>query len=145
MDYYEVLQVSRSASPAEIKQAYHRALLIAHPDKHYSRPTPFALPPIDLDLIRLAYITLSSASLRAEYDKRAVQLNAASTGPRPAHILSLEELEEGTGNLSGTWSYPCRCGGQFRLCDEDMEKGQHFIGCGSCSEVVWVGYELAEE
>ena len=26
-----------------------------------------------------------------------------------------------------------------------MERGQHLVGCSSCSEVIWVGYELADE
>jgi len=60
-------------------------------------------------------------------------------GPRPAQIVSLEEFEE-QDNIS--WCYECRCGGTYRIREDDLERGQHLVGCGSCSEVVWVGYEL---
>ena len=42
------------------------------------------------------------------------------------------------------WTYGCRCGGLYVITEDDMEAGQHLVGCISCSEVLWVGYELAE-
>ena len=33
-DYYDLLAVPASASAADVKAAYHRALLASHPDKH---------------------------------------------------------------------------------------------------------------
>jgi diphthamide biosynthesis protein 4 len=66
-------------------------------------------------------------------------------GPRPAQIVSLEEFKEEeatTGIVS--WYYECRCGGGYRISEQNLERGQHLLGCGNCSEVVWVGYELAE-
>lgn len=141
-EYYEVLRLPRSASPAEIKQAYHRALLASHPDKRtVGSPAAASVLP-DLDLLRAAYTTLSSHALRAEYDKETTVVGGAPAGPRPAQALSLEEFDE---EHEGTWTHACRCGGTYRLREADMERGQHLVGCSSCSEVVWVGYELAEE
>lgn len=140
IDFYGLLGVDRSASTNEIKQAYHRALLIFHPDKYRPATQPSSLPSIDIDTLRLAYATLSSATSRAEYDRRAVQ---EKSGPRPAHVLSLEEFTEDQEAL--LWTHSCRCGGVYRIAEVQMERGQHLIGCGDCSEVVWVGYELAKE
>lgn len=70
---------------------------------------------------------------------------SASTGPRPAQVISLEEFKEVPDNVSedeGVWQYQCRCGGMYRITSSDMDKGHHLVGCDSCSEVVWVGYEL---
>lgn len=68
------------------------------------------------------------------------------SGPRPAQVVSLEEFDEveGRGEDSGEWTYGCRCGGTYRITEADMEKGQHVVGCSSCSEVVWVGYEAVD-
>ena len=38
-DYYAILSISSNASPSEVKAAYHRALLVYHPDKQHGRPT----------------------------------------------------------------------------------------------------------
>lgn len=140
VDYYHLLSVSRSASAAEIKAAYHRALLVLHPDKQAFSKTAKSNTFVDIASIKDAYITLSSPNLRARYDSELQE--SAPKGPRPAQIVSLEEFdEEATG--SSVLRYGCRCGGFYKITEEDMEKGYHLVGCGSCSEVVWVGYELA--
>lgn len=76
-------------------------------------------------------------------------------GPRPAQVISLEDFEEGghsnhggsgiEGDGESAWHHGCRCGGIYIITGEDMEKGHHIVGCNSCSEVVWVGYELRED
>lgn len=149
-DYYQLLSVSRSASAAEIKVAYHRALLIFHPDKQPSSTTASKPPTTtypsfaDIASIKDAYSTLSSHHLRARYDAQ-LQDQSESLRPRPAQVISLEEFDEQNATTdSVSWRYMCRCGGTYRISEEDMEKGQHLVGCSSCSEVVWVGYELVE-
>lgn len=42
------------------------------------------------------------------------------------------------------WAYSCRCGGTYKIGERELERGVHLAGCGSCSEVVWVGYEVME-
>jgi len=65
-------------------------------------------------------------------------------GPRPAQVISLEEFEEQEATIdSVSWNHKCRCGGTYQISDDDMEKGQHLVSCCSCSEVIWVGYEMA--
>ena len=99
---------------------------------------------VDIALFKDAYTTLSSPHLRAQYDEKfSQQIDVA--GPRPAQVVSLEDFEEEEdGNLKVNWRYRCRCGGQYIITEEDLDNGQHLVGCGSCSEVVWVGYEQME-
>ncbi|KAG1868296.1 hypothetical protein DFJ58DRAFT_714240 [Suillus subalutaceus] len=117
--------------PSTIKSAYHKALLASHPDK---RSFSSAIPPVDVDiaLLKEAYTTLSNVSSRVAYDNIL----------RNARVISLEDFEEAE---EGVWTHACRCGGTYRIIEEDMDAGRHLVGCESCSEVVWVGYELVTD
>lgn len=141
-DYYALLSLSTSASHAEIKAAYHRALLLHHPDKQAAPDRRDGA--VDIDLLKRAFATLSTPELRTQYDASRV---LRSSGPRPAQVISLEEFDEHDAETDGEvcWSYDCRCGGTYRITEQDMEKDQHLVGCHSCSEVVWVGYEMVED
>ncbi|KAK7051275.1 Diphthamide biosynthesis protein 4 [Paramarasmius palmivorus] len=99
---------------------------------------------MDIATIKDAYDTLSSPSLRAQYDAAIQGKKASVPGPRPAQMVSLEDFEEDLSH-EGTWRYRCRCGGAYRITELDMEKDIHLTGCDSCSEAIWVGFELAEE
>lgn len=109
----------------------------------------------DMALLKEAYRTLSNMDSRAAYDvllrrEERAQLN----GPRPAQIISLEEfttieadMGKGIGTVTVTetgaaqeWQYRCRCGGTYRITEDDLENGTHLVGCENCSEVIWVGY-----
>lgn len=142
VNHYRLLSISRDASDAEIKAAYHRALLIFHPDK---RLLPTAYPSsVDITSIKDAYTILSSRHLRAQYDAQ-LRDQSTSRGPRPAQVISLEEFDEQESMPdSVSWSHECRCGGAYGINEDDLERGQHIVGCSNCSEVVWVGYELAK-
>ncbi|KAJ6589853.1 DnaJ-domain-containing protein, partial [Mycena vulgaris] len=130
-DYYAILAVAPNSSPADIKSAYHRALLRAHPDKNPASATAPAIA-----AIQEAYRVLSTPRLRAQHD-------SAPTGPRPAQVISLEDFVEHAEPEA--WEHACRCGGAYRITGEEMESGRHLVPCTSCSEIVWVGYELAED
>ncbi|KAI0095060.1 hypothetical protein BDY19DRAFT_1081067 [Irpex rosettiformis] len=135
-----LLSISPSATVSEVKSAYHRALLKYHPDKQI---TPQTQPPAsynDIGLLKLAYETLVVPETRAKYDADRTR---KSISPRPAQVISLEdftELDDDPG-----WTYGCRCGGAYVIMEQDLEKGQHLVGCNSCSEVIWAGYELVTE
>ncbi|KAJ7935079.1 DnaJ-domain-containing protein [Mycena leptocephala] len=130
VDYYAVLSVAPGASPADIKAAYHRALLAVHPDKNPGSPNP------DIAAIQEAYRVLSSPSLRAQHAQHT------PAGPRPAQVISLADFDE---EQDDKWTHACRCGGAYAITGAEMEGGLHLVPCTSCSEVVWVGYEMVEE
>lgn len=45
-----------------------------------------------------------------------------------------------------TFSHPCRCGGEFLICEQEMEEGVELVGCEGCSEIVRVLYqEVSDE
>jgi diphthamide biosynthesis protein 4 len=62
--------------------------------------------------------------------------------PRPAQVISLADFDEQSADA---WMHACRCGSAYAITEAEMDRGVHLIPCTSCSEVVWVGYELAEE
>ncbi|KIM47706.1 hypothetical protein M413DRAFT_15838 [Hebeloma cylindrosporum] len=144
-----LLSVPKDASFADVKAAYHRVLLQSHPDKQ-SGGTSSSTNLVDIALIKEAYAVLSNDERRAVYDSLLSQRTYTTTPPRPAQVISLEEFEdEAMGNIEedregGPWRYPCRCGGSYSITTELMDKGEHLIACNSCSEVVWVGYEIME-
>ena len=78
-DYYQILGVSRSASPAEIKKAYRRLALKFHPDKN---PDDSAVAE-QFKQINEAYEVLSNPERRREYD-----LFGTVGGPRMAESSS---------------------------------------------------------
>lgn len=141
-DCYAVLSLETSASTAEIKAAYHRALLHHHPDKQPASNRRENA--VEIDLLKRAFVTLSTPELRVKYDAARAR---PQSGPRPAQAVSLEEFtaHEDVGSDEVYWIYDCRCGGTYHITEGDMEKDQHLVGCNSCSEVVWVGYEVANE
>ncbi|KAJ7287192.1 hypothetical protein C8J57DRAFT_1048823, partial [Mycena rebaudengoi] len=145
-DYYAVLAISSHVARDEIKSAYHRALLRSHPDKVIVDARGDA--PFDIALIQEAYHVLSTPALREQHDLNLRRSKSAATGPRPAALISLEDfdfLDSGSPNTPDLWEHSCRCGGMYRITSDDMDAGRHLVGCTSCSEVVWVGYEVACE
>jgi len=64
-DYYELLGVDRSATPAEIKRAYRQRARDLHPDRNPDDPEAEA----QFKQVAQAYETLSDAERRAHYDR----------------------------------------------------------------------------
>jgi DnaJ family protein A protein 2 len=65
--YYDVLQVARNASEADIKKAYRKLAMLHHPDKH--RDTDKQKHEEKFKRVSEAYQVLSDASKRQTYDK----------------------------------------------------------------------------
>jgi len=70
-DHFEVLDVGRGASPAEIKRAYHMLARRFHPDRFHQSDRPLRAR-VDSAFARIAqaYETLGDSSLRAAYEAK---------------------------------------------------------------------------
>ncbi|KAI1315551.1 hypothetical protein EDD11_000624 [Mortierella claussenii] len=68
MDYYAVLNLSKTASDEDIKDSYKRLSRIFHPDKH-SDPTLKQAAETKFHVINKAFEVLSNAQLRTAYDE----------------------------------------------------------------------------
>jgi molecular chaperone DnaJ len=63
-DFYDILSVSKNASPEEIKKAYRRLAMQHHPDRNAGNPQSEA----EFKKINEAYSVLSDDSKRRQYD-----------------------------------------------------------------------------
>lgn len=80
-NYYTVLELLSTATPAEIKKAWHEQLQVWHPDRFNHSPTLHRKAEARTQLINQAYETLSDPALRTRYD--AATQGAPSTTPPP--------------------------------------------------------------
>jgi len=148
VDLYRILEIQEDASQDEIKRAYHRALLRHHPDK--KRTDDSVLSPVPtVDALREAFRILSNPSSRQSYDQRPKSTTHSVNqmpvmGSRPANVVSLDDCQEVVQGASLTWTYSCRCGGLFAISEQLLEEDVHLVGCDSCSEALWIGYEIQD-
>ncbi|EYE92254.1 uncharacterized protein EURHEDRAFT_380343 [Aspergillus ruber CBS 135680] len=162
-DYYTILNIpftsSATLTTQQLKLAYHRALLRHHPDKTNTKEADLASTPdhhdepttntYTIDQITTAYKTLSSPTLRTEYD-RALRLDRAKTVDREKNgtvfhtgleVVDLEDLveDDNDNNGEGVWYRGCRCGDErgFMITEGDLEReiegGEVVVGCRGCS------------
>lgn len=72
IDPYEVLEVTKSLTPIEIKKSYKRLCLLLHPDKlqqTQGKDDPRSADPDAFPRIQFAYSVLSDARKRQQYDQ----------------------------------------------------------------------------
>ncbi|KAK3045645.1 DnaJ-like protein xdj1 [Extremus antarcticus] len=84
IDLYEVLNIPKSASKAEVKKAYHKAALASHPDKVPDDQRADA--DIKFKAVSQAYEILSNDDTRAAYDQygmAAFEKGNGAGGPGP--------------------------------------------------------------
>lgn len=95
VDYYELLGVSRTATPDELKQAYRKMALKYHPDRNPGDHTAEA----KFKEVSEAYHVLSDADRRAHYDRfgKAPGASPFAGGGVPADF----NIEEMFGDLVG--------------------------------------------
>lgn len=88
-DYYQLLNVSRWASPEQIKQAYREHAKHFHPDRHQN--SPFFTE--RFREIQEAYEVLSDARRRADYDARQSSGTSGNTQAPPPRASAEQQSE----------------------------------------------------
>lgn len=92
-DYYEVLGVGRSASPQEIKRAYHRLARKHHPDRNPNDPDAERR----FKEVQEAYSVLSDPQQREMYDRFGSSGVGAGAGPHPGRVYTWSSQPGGGG------------------------------------------------
>ena len=162
-DLYAILSLSPPAqghappSVQRIKEAYHRALILHHPDKsrraapsasNEARPT--------VDEITLAFNTLRDENLRRAYDRQCLISNGTEFGHKPAEAqlsgietVDLDDMLYDEGRK--TFSRSCRCGKEqgFHVEETQLEAsedvGEILVGCQGCSLWIKIVFAVAPQ
>ncbi|GLI58820.1 hypothetical protein VaNZ11_000583 [Volvox africanus] len=148
LTHYQVLGVNQAATPEQIKQAYHAAVLKHHPDKAAcSMLTPTCGPHDQstcdnadvFPLVQRAWEVLRDASQRAAYDS-LLSLKEMQTPLAYQDELDLEELDlEDHEAVGRVLTYPCRCGDKYALHEVDIAgRNSVVVPCRTCSNHVLV-------
>lgn len=78
--YYEMLGVTATSSPGEVKQSFHRLARKFHPDRHMGQSEWIGLLQELMSRLSTAYKTLVDEEKRARYDKQLVSAGAFTLG-----------------------------------------------------------------
>ncbi|KAI5964614.1 DPH4 [Candida pseudojiufengensis] len=143
--YYEVLNISSTASLEDIKKAYKAKLLENHPDKTPTPQNPQLIP-----IIVEAYNTLSDLTRRDEYDSNIQNDHKGKGFNIDGGGLDLYSLDDFTYE-NGMFLKSCpRCehSNSMILTEEDLENGTPddndgfdiIVQCSSCSLWIQVKY-----
>lgn len=98
-NYYEVLGVSSTASPKELKKAYYRATKLLHPDLAGLNQDSEAWSVLNSKLqdLNAAYSVLKDTASRAEYDKELLTQEEKARAERAERNAS---KPSGSGNMN---------------------------------------------
>ena len=162
---YEILQLSQDEplelTPESIKVAYHRALLLHHPDKIRSPSltsnsqapaTSDATYSID-EIINAYQILIAWVKDDRGHETRQSSFGGAKTnGGHPGvETYDLDELE--FDEATGTWIQGCRCGNKPGYVvterglehESDLGHGEIYTGCNGCSLFIKVLFSVGRE
>ncbi|OQS05906.1 hypothetical protein THRCLA_20501 [Thraustotheca clavata] len=130
--HYEVLGVASNCSQAEIKQAYHAAILASHPDKQRSSDMTSQFQDV-----HAAYQALRQVDTRRAYDL-LLQENKLKQEVRISDEIDLDDMTYIENEE--TYSYSCRCGDSYNITVDELEEGMDVVPCDGCSLNIRVVY-----
>jgi molecular chaperone DnaJ len=97
IDYYEVLKISKSATPAEIKKAYRKKALKYHPDKNPGDKTAEE----KFKQAAEAYEILSDPNKKARYDQFGHAAFEGGAGGFQGGHMNMEDIFSQFGDIFG--------------------------------------------
>ncbi|XP_031421205.1 dnaJ homolog subfamily C member 24 isoform X2 [Clupea harengus] len=132
IDWYSVLGASPTDGLQELRQKYQKLVLLYHPDK---QGLDVAAREADRHLQRFievdqAWKVLSNEETKREYDLQLRAQELKQDWPVDA-LVSLEDMDWDDGTRS--YTYGCRCGGEFIIGKEEMEEEEAIVCCDTCS------------
>jgi curved DNA-binding protein CbpA len=89
MDYFQILKLSRTATPAEVKRAFHQGSRAFHPDRYYGLADQSLR-----DKINFVYKRMTEAYYVLREDVSRTQYIADIDGPERAKKLRFTAAEE---------------------------------------------------
>ena len=155
--YYDILRLpAKNVVPdlrrQDVKAAYHRALLLNHPDKIQRPaviPTNAGTSETRFTIVQIttAYTTLSDPKQRAAYDRQLDQdrwKSREEIAPKTIHGgVETYDLDDLSFDESGQfWYRNCRCGDErgYKVTHADLDTeedyGEIHMGCKGCS--LWI-------
>ena len=127
VSYYDVLQVSRSATFEEIRLSYRTLVLKYHPDKENGDNESFLT-------VSKAWSILSHPELRQKYDSKLLLTENESIAV--ADMINIDDFEyDGTN-----YYYSCRCSDDYIISKFDADLLTRYVNCTGCSSVIEVSY-----
>jgi DnaJ-class molecular chaperone len=136
--HYEILEVARSASQAEIRRAFRKKLLYYHPDKRISYENNAFCE------IQAAWNVLKNAELRRSYDESLCTKECCEEAIINEEIQVSEMESVLVDEYTEGFVYKCRCSGDFVLEKDDIEllqsgqKNNIVLSCNYCSSCLQV-------
>ena len=97
-DYYEILEITRTATDQEIKSSYRRLALKFHPDRNQGDKTAEE----KFKEAAEAYAILSDGDKRARYDRFGhAAVGGSAQGFDPSQFTGFEDIFGGLGDIFG--------------------------------------------
>lgn len=104
-NYYKILEVSETATPQQIRDAYKRAALKTHPDRVPAESPERVERTRRFQLVNDAYYTLSDPTRRREYDAQRKLFSNPGTGVG-ADPFADEEIPAGAAGGAQGFQFP---------------------------------------
>ncbi|CEP15332.1 hypothetical protein [Parasitella parasitica] len=118
--YYEILQVSETASPDIIKQRFQQLILKHHPDKSTNNDKNS----LTHNILK-AWEILRNPTSRKEYDIELQRQRNKKDVAIGAEV-DLDDMEYNAAE--GSYSLVCRCSGDYVITEDELETGIDVVG-----------------
>lgn len=131
-EWYKILGSDPSDSLQELKQNYQRLILLYHPDKQSADVPAGELEERAQRFIEVdqAWKILGNEETKREYDLQRREVAMTQKWPVDAQVL-LEDMSWIEADQS--YTYSCRCGGDYILPVEEAEENMFLVCCNTCS------------